>query len=760
MPACLTLLIFISMYANIGKSFLSRKAQHIQITVQPSFHFSNYVNVNKIQYKSKSSTQKSFVLFSIMERMYTYNTGYDSKSDLVLDDFDQILDALYIFGKEFGDYDIPYKFEVPPNDPWPSHLHGLRLGKRLEKLLTTQEFFDNHPSKVKDITNLGLVADVSSLIDDWTMTLKAVKAYREIYGDLRVPSKFVVPFEDPWPRVCRGHKLGARLSSIRSAGRFVKDHPERKAELDRLGFEWRMRDNTYKQQVGEDLFEQVYEALKCYKNIYKDLNIPLNFTVPVEDTVWPVSTWNLTLGAIAKKIRDKDKLVFGHTERENLLKELGFFEESGRAVHSRKRFDLLYNGLVTYKQLYGNLSILQSFEIPAEAPWDEETWGLKLGARVNAVRSSGTFVLNRPDRRKQLDEIGFEWELPSDLKKKKKAQQDEKESEDMDGRLDNILENGDHLSSDGGYPSFKSLAAKSKDINLEISKWMSESDGTIQESRNQIKNLQIPSKFRGESKSVLSYDPSRMFQPVAYREIAAEAMKEYIRSREYSTDPDVREIGHFENHLTPEQYHKVITRQIPPEEIKNMKKIGYKILEFGRFYWDDFLAALRIYKEHFGDVNVPQSFVIDERVIASHIGFPERLEDMRLGEHVASIRIGDIDGLEMKSRRKVLDELGFDWGDKSVYQRYRFIPMMLGLKVFRHLYGFPLPHDDFIVPEEPQWPYWMTGMPLGLWTAVARVQQQMIIEHYPNRYDMLNKMEFMWWIPPGDIPQKYFHPVT
>ncbi len=124
-----------------------------------------------------------------------------------------------------------------------------------------------------------------------------------------------------------------------------------------------------------------------------------------------------------------------------------------------------------------------------------------------------------------------------------------------------------------------------------------------------------------------------------------------------------------------------------------------------------------------GNVNVPEDFVIDELILADETyEFDERLEDLKLGQAVLSIRIGDVDGLEDILRKKQLEKLGFDWGDKSLYQRYRFLPMVLGLKVYRHLYGFPLPQSDFIVPDEPQWPIWMVGMPLGEWTAVATNQ--------------------------------------
>lgn len=66
------------------------------------------------------------------------NRLFDNEVSLVvaLDDFDQILEGIRLFKAYFGDVDIPVKFEVPKDDFWPSSLHGLRLGKRLEKLLT------------------------------------------------------------------------------------------------------------------------------------------------------------------------------------------------------------------------------------------------------------------------------------------------------------------------------------------------------------------------------------------------------------------------------------------------------------------------------------------------------------------------------------------------------------------------------------------------------------------------------------------------
>lgn len=72
-----------------------------------------------------------------------------------------------------------------------------------------------------------------------------------------------------------------------------------------------------------------------------------------------------------------------------------------------------------------------------------------------------------------------------------------------------------------------------------------------------------------------------------------------------------------------------------------------------------------------------------------------------------------------------------------------------------------MPQGNFVVPDEPQWPYWMVNMPLGEWTTAIRIQQKMVAETYPHRRDMLNAMDFLWWLPPDELhtPQRLFLPL-
>ena len=185
-------------------------------------------------------------------------------------------------------------------------------------------------------------------------------------------------------------------------------------------------------------------------------------------------------------------------------------------------------------------------------------------------------------------------------------------------------------------------------------------------------------RITGNSRNIIGFDPSLIFQPNSYRNIAAEAVLEYMNNRELSKDPAIRQISHFEGYLSSQDFNSMIARTIPNDDIEIMKKVSYRILEFGQFNWNQVITAFKVYKSYYGDLNITDDYIINDEILDLNIGYDDNIEGMLLGEALKSIRIGDIDGLEDEERRKQLDELGFDWGDKKLYQRYRFVPMLLG----------------------------------------------------------------------------------
>ena len=56
-----------------------------------------------------------------------------------------------------------------------------------------------------------------------------------------------------------------------------------------------------------------------------------------------------------------------------------------------------------------HLKVTRAFVVPSEAPWAEEAWGMQLGWRVNGIRSRENYVKDHPERRAELDALGFRW---------------------------------------------------------------------------------------------------------------------------------------------------------------------------------------------------------------------------------------------------------------------------------------------------------------------------------------------------------------
>uniref|UniRef100_A0A7S4SEJ8 Helicase-associated domain-containing protein n=1 Tax=Ditylum brightwellii TaxID=49249 RepID=A0A7S4SEJ8_9STRA len=166
-------------------------------------------------------------------------------------------------------------------------------------------------------------------------------------------------------------------------------------------------------------FDQIYDALVTYRDNVHDgegaLTVPPYFVVPDCDP-WPEQTRGLPLGKKIPTVRLKSYLKANPGAQEK-LKKIGF-EFDGKVAANDARYKKVYDALVRYKEINGDLLIPQPFVVPENNDWSEEMWGLRLGARVNAIRSQGTFVKTNPARKEELDELGFEWEPPSLGKKR------------------------------------------------------------------------------------------------------------------------------------------------------------------------------------------------------------------------------------------------------------------------------------------------------------------------------------------------------
>jgi len=247
-------------------------------------------------------------------------------------------------------------------------------------------------------------------------------------------------------------KLGQRVAAIRSTGKYVQNSETRRKMLDDMGFLWRLRSPSTGKKLDGIAFEQVYDALKMYRDQVQPagtkLEVPPNFVVP-DCEPWPDSTRGLPLGKIMPAVRSKAYLK-QHPDAEGKLSSLGYHADVKTAANDL-RYQRVYDALVRYKELYGDLLVPQPFTIPEDGDeWPKEVQGLRLGARVNAIRSQGTFVKTNPARKEELDTLGFIWELPTNAEGSRRGR---KRKDEMDGEGGESEEDGSPMGSMFGSDS-------------------------------------------------------------------------------------------------------------------------------------------------------------------------------------------------------------------------------------------------------------------------------------------------------------------
>lgn len=320
----------------------------------------------------------------------------DGGLTLNIADFDQILEAIEKFKALHGSLDIPLRFVIPASTVWPKELHGFQLGRRLEQLQTSNDFYREHSDKVEALAKLGWDMRRSKLVDEWIIAQRGLKTYKQIYGDTRVPVKFVVPDESPWDPVCRNDLLGVRVSTMRSTGRYVKENPARKAELDAMGFEWAVRGlgSNERAKIEDERFDKVLQTLRLYQEKHgHDAILPPDFVVP-NDPSWPKYLHNFSAGYFVTQMQKTHTMVKDRPDRINALKDVGITIEIEQTTSevAEAQFADIYSALIVYKQIFGELLVPHKFRVPAEAPWPEETWSMHLGVRVTLIRTQGKYV--------------------------------------------------------------------------------------------------------------------------------------------------------------------------------------------------------------------------------------------------------------------------------------------------------------------------------------------------------------------------------
>jgi hypothetical protein len=220
--------------------------------------------------------------------------------------------------------------------------------------------------------------------------------YVEANGSIAwVPDKLVKCMGDD-PKHSAWLTLKQQAKQFRLAYRYQKLPQEDFEQLKGIGFAWCKNEEKWEKVV--------VPALLTYKEVHGDLEVPQQFEVPPSKP-WPEHLWGMKLGTTVSQIRSSETYVRNDPERRQWLDSKGFEWDD-----LERQWESTQEAFETYLQEHGDLAVKTSFVVPSCSPWAEKLWGMKLGTTVDHIRSSGTFVAGKPERKQWLEARGFQFE--------------------------------------------------------------------------------------------------------------------------------------------------------------------------------------------------------------------------------------------------------------------------------------------------------------------------------------------------------------
>ena len=153
----------------------------------------------------------------------------------------------------------------------------------------------------------------------------------------QVPRDFVVPKNSLWPEDCWGLKLGSKVSTTRYST--VHSSTECVERLNQIGFIW---DPS---QKSADLF---LVTLRLFKETNGHLNIPKNYVIPDESTIYPKEAWGMKIG-----LKTNNFVYRGdYPAYKDRIEEIGL--SSVKMGFDTRHWDYIYTALKTYRDIYGS----------------------------------------------------------------------------------------------------------------------------------------------------------------------------------------------------------------------------------------------------------------------------------------------------------------------------------------------------------------------------------------------------------------------
>ncbi|KDO25602.1 hypothetical protein SPRG_08901 [Saprolegnia parasitica CBS 223.65] len=295
-----------------------------------------------------------------------------------------------------------------PHGPTPGRDTPMPAAARMEQ--TPPPIDSMPPMEELEPSSVQEPSDASPSAMDLQRQVHVIALYRAMYGSADIPIEFLVPASEPWPVEYRGLRLGAIANEIQRVKRPYDRGFER--DLRAVGFVWHTAAPSSRCVVCEASGDLVVEtidlsiqirALVAYWGLGGDLDaIPVDFSVPVSDPMWPSAAAGIVLSHVPASLRYH---WFELTPAmETTVRRLGLFAQI-------PPFDTFLSLVEMYRRTLGDASVPLDFAVPESPAWPAPWHGVLLGqlAWFIGLRASKL----RPDQANALRTIGFTFGAPA-----------------------------------------------------------------------------------------------------------------------------------------------------------------------------------------------------------------------------------------------------------------------------------------------------------------------------------------------------------
>ncbi|KAE9015818.1 hypothetical protein PF005_g7894 [Phytophthora fragariae] len=122
--------------------------------------------------------------------------------------------------------------------------------------------------------------------------IPSLETYVDIFGGGKIPQKFVVPSEVPWPEEAWGKHLGYILCDLRSKGTYFGFYGRDIEKLGELGLNQKLSSRAWKERVAP--------LLDLCMELHGEEEVPHDFVIPSE-APWDEKMWGVRLGLIVAR---------------------------------------------------------------------------------------------------------------------------------------------------------------------------------------------------------------------------------------------------------------------------------------------------------------------------------------------------------------------------------------------------------------------------------------------------------------------------